>query len=153
MITFFAEIELSAGNEEESVSSFLQENGKELIVADRPSTERIPTDLGKFIMEIKNVITFFAEIELAGNEEESDSSFLQENGKEYIVADRPSTDLGKMHYGDKNVITLFAEIELSARNEEEPVSGHSVVVYADEERNSSEIGKIHLSLAYFDVLS
>ena len=50
MITFFAEIELSAGNEEEYVSSFLQENG---IVADRPSTERIPTGLGKFIMEIK----------------------------------------------------------------------------------------------------
>ena len=70
-----------------------------------------------------------------------------------IVADRLSTDLGKMHYGDKNVITIIAVIELSARNEEEPVSGHSVVVYADEERNSSEIGKIHLSLAYFDVLS
>ena len=100
------------------------------------------------------MITFFAEIELsAGNEEESVSSFLQENGKELIVADRPSTDLGKMHYGDKNVITIFAVIELSARNEEEPVSGHSVMVYADEERNSSEIGKIHLSLAYFDVLS
>ena len=77
VITFFAEIELSAGNEEESVSSFLQENGKELIVADRPSTERIQTDLGKFIMEIKNVITYFAEIELVGNEEESVSSFLQ----------------------------------------------------------------------------
>ena len=35
------------------------------------------------------------------------------------------------------MITIFAVIELSARNEEEPVSGHSVVVYADEERNSS----------------
>ena len=105
------------------------------------------------------MITFFVEIELsAGNEEESVSSFLQENGKEFIVADRPSrerisTDLGKMHYGDKNVITIFAEIELSARSEEEPAFGHSVVVYADEERNSSEIGKIHLSLAYFDVVS
>ena len=105
MITNFAEIELSAGNEKESVSSFLQENGKECIVADRPSTERIPTDLGK------------------------------------------------MHYGDKNVITNFAEIELSAGNEEEPVSGHSVLVYADEEISSSKIGKIHLSLAYFDVVS
>ena len=38
------------------------------------------------------------------------------------------------------MITFFAE-KLSAGNEEEPVSGHSVVVYADEERNSSEIGK------------
>ena len=75
------------------------------------------------------MIIFFAEIELsAGNEEESVSSSLQENGKEYIVADRPTTDLGKMYYGDKNVITSFAEIELSAQNEEEPVSGHSVVV-------------------------
>ena len=52
MITFFAEIELSAGNEEKSVSSCLQEYGKELIVADRPTTERISTDLGKCIMEI-----------------------------------------------------------------------------------------------------
>ena len=93
------------------------------------------------------MIIFFAEIELsAGSEEESVNSFIQENGKEYIVADRPLTGLGKLQYGDKNVITIFAEIELSARNEEEPVSGHSVIVYADEE----EIGKIHLSL---DVVS
>ena len=45
-----------------------------------------------------------------------------------------------------NTDNNFSEIELSAGNEEESVSGHSVVVYADKERNSSEIGKIHLSL-------
>ena len=50
----------------------------------------------------------FVEIELsAGNEEESVSDFLQEYGKELIVADKPSTDLGKMHYGDKKCDNIF----------------------------------------------
>ena len=30
---------------------------------------------------------------------------------------------------------------------------NTFLLYADEERNSSEIGKIHLSLACFDVVS